>query len=176
MSLLFSFFFNWRIIRIITLQNFVVFCQTSTWWVYPLVKCLFKVFAQFSIDYSFFNWFKSFLYTLDIGMMRVKCVINWWTFYCLDNCLPFHNVLSPSLCYLSMETIVIIHLKESHLWLFFFMVWVYRSVWLHARTLSHAQLSEMPRTVAHQAPLSMEFSGQESWSGLPFPSPISILS
>ena len=25
--------------------------------------------------------------------------------------------------------------------------------------------------VAHQAPLSMEFSGQEYWSGLPFPSP-----
>ena len=26
-------------------------------------------------------------------------------------------------------------------------------------------------TVAHQAPLFMEFSRQESWSGLPFPSP-----
>ena len=26
-------------------------------------------------------------------------------------------------------------------------------------------------TVAHQAPLSMEFSSQEYWSGLPFPSP-----
>ena len=29
----------------------------------------------------------------------------------------------------------------------------------------------IPRTVAHQAPLSMEFSRQEYWSGLPFPSP-----
>ena len=28
-----------------------------------------------------------------------------------------------------------------------------------------------PWTVAHQAPLSMEFSRQENWSGLPFPSP-----
>ena len=28
-----------------------------------------------------------------------------------------------------------------------------------------------PRTVACQAPLSMEFSKQEYWSGLPFPSP-----
>ena len=27
-------------------------------------------------------------------------------------------------------------------------------------------------TMAHQAPLSMEFSRQEYWSGLPFPSPI----
>ena len=28
-----------------------------------------------------------------------------------------------------------------------------------------------PWTVAHQAPLSMEFSRQEDWSELPFPSP-----
>ena len=28
-----------------------------------------------------------------------------------------------------------------------------------------------PWTVAHQAPPSMEFSKQEYWSGLPFPSP-----
>ena len=28
-----------------------------------------------------------------------------------------------------------------------------------------------PRTVAQQVPLSMEFSRQECWSGLPFPSP-----
>ena len=28
-----------------------------------------------------------------------------------------------------------------------------------------------PRTVAHQAPPSVEFSRQEYWSGLPFPSP-----
>ena len=27
-----------------------------------------------------------------------------------------------------------------------------------------------PWTIAHQAPLSMEFSRQEYWSGLPFPS------
>ena len=29
----------------------------------------------------------------------------------------------------------------------------------------------MPWTVARQAPLSMGFSRQESWSGLPFPTP-----
>ena len=29
----------------------------------------------------------------------------------------------------------------------------------------------IPWTVAHQAPLSMGFSRQEYWSGLPFPSP-----
>ena len=31
--------------------------------------------------------------------------------------------------------------------------------------------SMTPWTVAHQAPLPMEFSRQEYWSGLPFPSP-----
>ena len=39
--------------------------------------------------------------------------------------------------------------------------------------LSHfscIQLFETPWTVADQAPLSMEFSRQEYWSGLPFPS------
>ena len=29
-----------------------------------------------------------------------------------------------------------------------------------------------PWTVAYQAPLSMGFSRQEHWSGLPFPSPV----
>ena len=29
----------------------------------------------------------------------------------------------------------------------------------------------IPWTVAHQVPLSMEFSRQEYWNGLPFPSP-----
>ena len=31
--------------------------------------------------------------------------------------------------------------------------------------------SAIPRTVARQAPLPMEFSRQEYWSGLPFPPP-----
>ena len=38
-------------------------------------------------------------------------------------------------------------------------------------SFSHVQLFATPRTVAHQAPPSMEFSRQEYWSGLPFPSP-----
>ena len=50
---------------------------------------------------------------------------------------------------------------------------------VEARTLSHWPASESesvtqlclsvtPRTIARQAPLSMEFSGQEYWGGLPF--------
>ena len=37
--------------------------------------------------------------------------------------------------------------------------------------LSHVQLFMITWTVAHQDPLSMEFSRQEYWSGLPFPTP-----
>ena len=36
---------------------------------------------------------------------------------------------------------------------------------------SHVQLFAMLWTVAHQAPLSMGFSRQEYWNGLPFPPP-----
>ena len=39
-------------------------------------------------------------------------------------------------------------------------------------SVSHSVMSDSatPRTVAHQAPLSMGFFRQEYWSGLPFPS------
>ena len=40
-----------------------------------------------------------------------------------------------------------------------------------AQSLGHVLLFVTPWTVAHQAPLSMEFSRQEYWSGLLFPSP-----
>ena len=39
------------------------------------------------------------------------------------------------------------------------------------QSLSCVRLFVTPRTVACQAPLSVEFSRQEYWSGLPFPSP-----
>ena len=39
------------------------------------------------------------------------------------------------------------------------------------KSLSRVHLFATPWTVAHQAPLSMGFSRQEYWSGLPFPSP-----
>ena len=37
---------------------------------------------------------------------------------------------------------------------------------------SHVRLCVTPQTAAHQAPLSLGFSRQEHWSGLPFPSPM----
>ena len=42
---------------------------------------------------------------------------------------------------------------------------------MSAQTFSHARLFVTLWIVASQAPLSMEFSRQEYWSGLPFPTP-----
>ena len=39
------------------------------------------------------------------------------------------------------------------------------------KSLSRVRLFATPWTIAHQAPLSMGFSRQEYWSGLPFPFP-----
>ena len=39
------------------------------------------------------------------------------------------------------------------------------------KLLSHVRLFVTPWTVVYQGPLSMGFSRQEYWSGLPFPSP-----
>ena len=42
---------------------------------------------------------------------------------------------------------------------------------MKVKSLSRLRLFATPWTVAHQASTSMEFSRQEYWSGLPFPSP-----
>ena len=46
-----------------------------------------------------------------------------------------------------------------------------KSACLCAQLLSYVQLFVTPWTIAHQATLSMKFSRQEYWNGLPFPSP-----
>ena len=46
---------------------------------------------------------------------------------------------------------------------------------VRAKSLSHIRLFVTPWTVAHQAPLSMGFSRQEYWSGLPCPPPGNLL-
>ena len=63
---------------------------------------------------------------------------------------------------------------EPHLLIHMPMEWIFPSQGssvLHACMLSHVQLFSTTWTVAHQAPLSVEFSRQEQWNGLPFPSP-----
>ena len=46
---------------------------------------------------------------------------------------------------------------------------------MEVESLSCVRLFATPWTVAYKAPLSMEFSRQEYWSGLPLPSPGDLL-
>ena len=75
--------------------------------------------------------------------------MQWWG--SLDSCIPGLMVLQK--------------------WLFFFFKQVnYDKVYqMHACMLSLVQLFVTLWAVAHQAPLSMEFSRQEYWNGLSFP-------
>ena len=52
--------------------------------------------------------------------------------------------------------------------------WYYgkRMLLLLLSRFSRVRLCATPETAAHQAPLSLGFSRQEHWSGLPFPSPM----
>ena len=52
--------------------------------------------------------------------------------------------------------------------IFFSNAWKWK---VNVKLLSHVWLFMTPRTAAYQAPLSMGFSRQEHWSGLPLPSP-----
>ena len=49
--------------------------------------------------------------------------------------------------------------------------WVSLDLKVKVKSFSRVWLFATPWIVAHQAPLSMGFSSQEYWSGLPFPSP-----
>ena len=46
---------------------------------------------------------------------------------------------------------------------------------MRVKSLSRVRLLATPWTAAYQAPLSMGFSRQEYWSGLPLPSPMTNL-
>ena len=48
------------------------------------------------------------------------------------------------------------------------------SIYIVCESLSRARLFATPWTAVHQAPLSIRFSRQGYWSGLPFPSPVDL--
>ena len=63
------------------------------------------------------------------------------------------------------------------LYFFAFIAWLHQCGVVQSAESEGAQscLTVTPWAVAYQAPLSMEFSRQEYWSGLPFPSPGDLL-
>ena len=93
-----------------------------------------------------------------------------YTLQLLHHTLPFSVI--PSQSNLSL------HLNTSTSSLSFLRNCCFISKYMTLRTelllLSHfsrVRLCATPETAAHQAPLSLGFSRQEHWSGLPFPSP-----
>ena len=62
-------------------------------------------------------------------------------------------------------------LEQAHTSMTFSVRLSWNPMKVKVKSLSHVQLFATLWTVAHHAPLSMGFSRQEYWSGLPFPSP-----
>ena len=63
------------------------------------------------------------------------------------------------------------HRKVRHDWTYIHSFNWQKYLKVKVKLLSRVRLVATPWTVAYQAPLSMGFSRQEHWSGLPFPSP-----
>ena len=72
--------------------------------------------------------------------------------------------------YLLENAVIIFWMEIITIFFFFFFCSPQVLLFLHAQSLSHVRLFVTPWTVAHKALLSMGFSRQEYWSGLPFPS------
>ena len=97
----------------------------------------------------------SFSLFLFNGLMNKAAMMAQWTLYGLDN----EHLLSKA--NLTMTTASSWYSSNSDL--------PGLDLWVHARC--HVQLFKTSWTVACQAPLSMGFSRQEYWSGLPCPPP-----
>ena len=95
--------------------------------------------------------------TVEQGRMWLICTSN-----------PSNNFVETFISSLHLSRLHLIKVwsDDSLGFILLRMPWV--SEWV--KSLSHVRLFATPWTVAHQAPPSMEFSRQEYWSGVPFPS------
>ena len=86
---------------------------------------------------------------------------------CLTLCNPIDGLLPGSSVpgILQARTLEWVAISFSNAW-----QWKVK-----VKSLSRVQLLATPRTAAYQAPLSMGFSRQEYWSGVPLPSPKEVL-
>ena len=97
---------------------------------------------------------------IDLTRQRMQLILSFWIdlWQPLQKSSDFSNQLSQRMA--------------THLFFFFFKG--LRGPNYHCvcvKSLSRVRLFPTPWTVARHAPLSMGFSKQEYWSGLPFPSP-----
>ena len=54
------------------------------------------------------------------------------------------------------------------------MTWVHKILCVRVQLFGRVQIFAILLSIACQAPLSTEFSKQEYWSGLPFPTPLRV--
>ena len=113
-------------------------------------------------------------YSLLLLLRCVMSVLSWWSFHWLR--------LFLWLCVLQLYydvDLFLFVLLGFYIWCKIFRYFVntggfglivHSTVWCVCEWLSHVQLFATPWTITHKAPLSMEFSRQEYWSGLTFPS------
>ena len=143
----FVIFFSW-LISIIYLQYFLFFmicCYNSL---------SFQLFNFFLINYEYFTYF---MCVVTVGLFS--------NFVCLT---IFH--IKNNFCYIVLKInlytfYILSNLKIPNTMLYLLLL-------LLLSRFSHVQLCVTPQTAAHQAPLSLGFSRQKHWSGLPFPSPM----
>ena len=94
------------------------------------------------------------------GIQAFIGVREWFDVFCsMSSHLSEHFILN-NIFYRHWVAIVICVLSQIF----------YNKVW-KCQSLCHVQVFATSWTIAHQAPLSMELSWQEYWSGLPFLSP-----
>ena len=130
--------------------------------------CQFQVYSKVNQLYIcmyplFFRFFSHLGYYRVLS--RVSCAIEQVLISCpfyMQQCVrvnPKHLSYPPPLFFPFGNHKIVFHVYESV------------SVLCYAQSLSRVRLFVTPRTAAHQAPLSMGFSRQEYWNGLPWPSP-----
>ena len=120
---------------------------------------------------------QDFCMSIQVTLLQTQGLItsqsklySWWS-----RSIKVENwTFSGALFHLGFSTFWLKERRDS-LYAFKNIIWLLRSL-LHVCSVVSSSLwphglTVGPCTIAHQAPLSMEFSRQEYWSGLPFPSP-----
>ena len=124
----------------------------------------------------------------DKGLGSIEREIHWAENFMKPTKLPLHNIM------LKLSVSHPNGLQQGKLWVSLLLDFAGKSIYkilllntvqfrnpelfteghilLLLSRFSHVQLCATPWMAAHQAPLSLGFSRQEHWSGLPFPSPM----
>ena len=122
------------------------------------------------------------------GVLKLPCIYTDWlkvlillkiVYFCFYSRLLLHlfgsqKNVAPSTISISqsLEHVHLLHYMAKGIWMRLkLQTWDYPELPGWYCCFSHIRLFSAPYTIACQAPLSVGFSRQEYWSGLPFPSP-----